>query len=146
MPQERKQSGPFSLQGLDHVALNVRDLDRSLRFYTEVLGLRISEREFQKPGKEYFLDCGTSLIGLIQADSLCEEDAHPFRDSGLGANHFSFRIKASEFDSILESLRQQQVEIAFAKKRPKSWSLYFYDPDGNKLEMTAWPAEDAAGQ
>src|SRR5256885_8269041 len=30
----------------------------------------------------------------------------------------------------------------YAKKRPKSWSLYFYDIDGNKLEATAWPVED----
>ena len=43
---------------------------------------------------------------------------------------------------MITHLEAHQVSIEFAKKRPKSWSLYFYDPDGNKLEATAWPLED----
>jgi catechol-2,3-dioxygenase len=70
------------------------------------------------------------------------DNRHPFQEEGLGANHFSFRIAAGSFDGIIQHLENHQVKIAFAKKRPKSWSLYFYDPDGNKIEMTAWPRED----
>jgi catechol 2,3-dioxygenase-like lactoylglutathione lyase family enzyme len=58
----------IKVQGIDHAAISVKDLEASLKFYTEVLGLKITEREYQKPGVEYFLDCGTSLIGLIQGD------------------------------------------------------------------------------
>jgi len=43
---------------------------------------------------------------------------------------------------MIAHLEMHHVKIEFAKKRPKSWSLYFYDPDGNKLEATAWPLED----
>lgn len=126
--------------GIDHVAINVEDLDKALAFYTQVLGLKVTQREPSKPGIEYFLDCGHSLIGLIQAKSFTEK--HPFQEDGLGANHFSFRIKAQEFDAMIARLEDSNVRIAFAKKRDKSWSLYFYDIDGNKLEMTAWPRED----
>lgn len=126
--------------GIDHVAINVEDLDKALAFYTQVLGLKVTQREPSKPGIEYFLDCGHSLIGLIQARSFTEK--HPFQEDGLGANHFSFRIKAKEFDAMIARLEDSNVRIAFAKKRDKSWSLYFYDIDGNKLEMTAWPRED----
>lgn len=129
-----------SILGIDHVAVNVRDLDQSLKFYTEVLGLKITAREPSKPGIEYFLDCGNSLIGLIQAKNFDEK--HPFQEEGLGANHFSFRVKAQEFDAMINRLENSDVKIAFAKKREKSWSLYFYDLDGNKLEVTAWPRED----
>ena len=130
----------ISIKGIDHVAFNVRDLDKSVAFYTNVLGLKITEREPSKPGVEYFLDCGPSLLGIIQAKDFATH--HPFSNEGLGANHFSFRVAAKDFDPLILQLEQHNVAIEFAKKREKSWSLYFYDIDGNKLEATAWPRED----
>lgn len=130
----------MNIQGIDHVALNVKDLDKAVEFYTKVLGLKITEREYNKPGIEYFLDAGPSLIGLIQGDAKGPE--HPFQHEGLGANHFSFRIKTKDFDSTLEKLKAAGVQVDYSKKREKSWSIYFRDLDGNKLEMTAWPLED----
>src|SRR5271163_1369708 len=130
----------ITIQGIDHVAFNVRDLDKSLEFYTKVIGLKVTEREPSKPGIEYFLDCGPSLLGIIQAKDL--SSSHLFANEGLGANHFSFRVHSNDFESMIAHLEAHHVKIEFAKKRPKSWSLYFYDPDGNKLEATAWPLED----
>ena len=129
-----------SILGIDHVAINVADLDKTLKFYTEVLGLQVTQREPSKPGIEYFLDCGPSLLGIIQAKDL--DKKHHFENEGLGANHFSFRIHANDFDPMIKRLEEHAVKIEFAKKREKSWSLYFYDIDGNKLEITAWPRED----
>jgi len=126
--------------GIDHVAFNVRDLDKSLEFYTKVIGLNITAREPSKPGIEYFLDCGPSLLGIIQAKDL--ETSHLFANEGLGANHFSFRVHSNDFEGMIAHLETHHTKIEFAKKRPKSWSLYFYDLDGNKLEATAWPLED----
>ena len=126
--------------GIDHAAISVADLERSLRFYTEVLGLKISPREYQKPGVEHFLDCGTSLIGLIQGEKTGEK--HLLQDAGLGGNHVSFRVPTKDFDRCAEELKTRGVPITFEKKREKSWSIYFLDPDGNKLELTAWPQED----
>lgn len=128
------------IQGIDHVAINVKDLDKAVEFYTKVLGLKVTKREPSKPGIEYFLDAGPSLVGIIQAKDL--EQSHPFTNEGLGANHFSFRIHAKDFDQMIEHLEKNNVKIEFAKKREKSWSLYFYDLDENKLEITAWPLED----
>jgi catechol 2,3-dioxygenase-like lactoylglutathione lyase family enzyme len=130
----------IAIQGIDHVALNVRDIDKSVAFYTKVLGLKVTQREPSKPGIEYFLDCGPSLLGIIQANNF--DNAHPFANEGLGANHFSFRVHAKDFDALVSQLEKNSVRIEFAKKRDKSWSLYFYDLDGNKLEATAWPRED----
>ena len=130
----------IKIQGIDHVAVNVRDINKSVEFYTKVIGLKITEREPSKPGIEYFLDCGASLIGIIQAQNL--NDNHPFAHEGLGANHFSFRVHANDFEPMIKRLEENNVKIEYAKKREKSWSLYFYDIDGNKLEVTAWPRED----
>ena len=130
----------MKLLGVDHVALSVQDLERSLKFYTEVLGLSISKREHQKPGVEYFLDCGTALVGLIQGEP--SGDNHVLQDGGLGGNHYSFRVRTQDFDRCVEELKDRAITITFTKKREKSWSVYFLDPDGNKLELTAWPEED----
>ncbi len=130
----------IKILGIDHVAFNVRDLDKSVKFYTDVIGLKVTAREPSKPGIEYFLDCGPSLLGIIQAQNL--DTNHPFAHEGLGANHFSFRIHSNDFEAMIENLEKHNVNIEYAKKRPKSWSLYFYDLDGNKLEATAWPLED----
>jgi len=134
----------INIQGIDHVAINVRDIDKAVEFYTKVIGLKITEREPSKAGIEYFLDAGPSLIGIIQAKDF--GDQHGFKNEGLGANHFSFRIHAKDFDAFIGQLERNHVNIEFAKKRDKSWSLYFYDLDGNKLEATAWPREDGLGQ
>ncbi len=134
----------IKISGIDHVAVNVRDINKSVEFYTKVLGLKITNREPSKPGIEYFLDAGPSLIGIIQAKNTNE--VHAFKDYGLGANHFSFRVHASDFDNYIKHLEKNNVRIEFAKKREKSWSLYFYDLDGNKLEVTSWPREDKIAQ
>ena len=128
------------VRGLDHAAINVRDLAKSLDFYTNVLGLRVSAREQQKPGIEYFLDCGASLLGLIQGDP--NGETHALKDGGLGGNHVSFRVSSADFDGAVSELKSRGVIVTFEKKREKSWSAYFLDPDGNKLEITAWPGED----
>src|SRR5208282_3433406 len=143
-PNRKKDQVMIKIQGFDHVAVNVRDLDKSLEFYTKVIGLKITEREPSKPGVEYFLDCGPSLLGIIQAKDL--NNNHLFANEGLGANHFSFRVHARDFEGMIAHLEAHLVKIEFAKKRPKSWSLYFYDLDGNKLEATAWPLEDGLSE
>ena len=126
--------------GIDHVAISVRDLEKSLEFYTKVIGLKVTEREYSKPGVEYFLDCGNALIGLIQGNEA--EGKHLLQDGGLGGNHVSFRVETKEFDRVVEEIKKLGLTITYIKKREKSWSVYFLDIDGNKLEMTAWPLED----
>lgn len=130
----------MKILGIDHAAISVRDLDKSVEFYTKVLGLKITAREHNKPGIEYFLDCGSSLIGLIQAKPGGPE--HLLQDEGLGGNHVSFRVETEAFDAVVQELEKNGVPIKFSKKRERSWSVYFLDPDGNKLEITAWPLED----
>lgn len=130
----------IKVRGIDHVAISVKDLNRSLEFYTKILGLSVTRREYSKPGIEYFLDCGGGLVGLIQGNE--KEGSHFLQDGGVGGNHVSFRADTQDFDKIVEELRRQNVTISFEKKREKSWSVYFLDPDGNKLEITAWPKED----
>ena len=92
----------IQIKGIDHVAVNVRDIDKSVEFYTKIIGLNITQREPSKPGVEYFLDCGPSLIGIIQAKDLTRN--HAFENEGLGANHFSFRVHSKDFEPMIKRL------------------------------------------
>src|SRR5262249_60609650 len=57
---------PFALRKIGHVVLNVTDLDASVRFYTEVLGLEVSDRypDSMVPGGMVFLRCDTDHHGV----------------------------------------------------------------------------------
>ena len=81
------------------------------------------------------------VIGLIQGDPAGV--VHKLEDGGLGGNHVAFRVPAGDFDRSVETLKKEGVTFTFLKKRDRSWSAYFLDPDGNKLELTAWPLEDS---
>ena len=71
---KRPQGLPFSIGKIGHVVFNVRDVERSARFYTEVLGFRISDvyPEEMVPGGMVFLRCnpdhhGVALVGSMES-------------------------------------------------------------------------------
>ena len=105
----------IKIQGIDHVAFNVRDLDKALEFYTKIIGLKITEREPSKPGIEYFLDCGPSLLGIIQANDL--------NNSHLFANEGGNKLEATAWpleDKIAEDKRIKEIYDS----KTRSWKAY----------------------
>lgn len=130
----------IQIKGIDHVAINVRNLEHAKEFYVRIVGLSITQREPSTPGVEYYLDCGPSLINLVQAQDMSK--SHTFENDGVGANHFSLRIHSKDFEPMIKRLEDMKISIEWAKKKEKSWSLGFADLDGNKLEVTSWPLED----
>src|ERR1700719_5438436 len=72
----RLQGHPFRIVKLGHVVLNVSDVERSARFYTEVLGFQISDvyPEEMVPGGMVFLRCnpdhhGIALVGSMKTEA-----------------------------------------------------------------------------
>ena len=78
---------PFELRKIGHVVLNVADLEASLRFYTELLGLQVSDRypDSMVPGGMVFLRCNTDHHGVALVGG-----GHSNERSGL--NHFAFEV------------------------------------------------------
>ncbi len=123
----------FDLRKLGHVVLNVTDLEESVRFYTEVLGLRVSDRypESMVPGGMVFLRCnadhhGVALVGGAQ------------KSERSSLNHFAFEV--GTLDEVFRArawLRKQGVPIVFEGRRRAGCqiALEFRDPDGNNLEI-----------
>ena len=124
---------PFQLRKIGHVVLNVSDLEASVRFYTELLGLRVSDRypDSMVPGGMVFLRCSTDHHGVALVGG-----ASPSERSSL--NHFAFEV--GSLDEVFRArawLGKHGVPIHFEGRRRAGCQIAveFTDPDGNNLEI-----------
>ena len=130
----RPHGHPFRIGKLGHVVLNVRDVERSARFYIEVLGFEISDvyPEEMVPGGMVFLRCNPDHHGIALVGSLQE----PASNSDL--NHIAFEVATlEEVVRAYEHLREQGAAIDFAGRRRAGCQIAveFRDPDGHRLEI-----------
>jgi len=120
--------------GVLHFSLPVTDLDRSRKFYEGVLGLKVVE---QSP-RMVFLQTGDDYLILAKGNNLMKYDT-----SKSTPVHHAFKVKPEEFQSSIDDLRKNGVEVFNIEERNTGvfWGpqAYFLDPDGNKLEIYAGP-------
>lgn len=123
----------FEVQGIDHVALAVRDVRRSVRWYQDVLGL---ERRYQDVWGEYpaVIGAGTTTVALFPAEGTPR--SAPGRDV-LGMRHLAFRVDAGNFDRAQLTLRDRGIAFEF-QDHGIAHSIYFHDPDGHQIEITTY--------
>lgn len=123
--------------GIDHVALNVRDLALMTAFYSEVLGCRVDHR--QDGIGLVHLRAGPLLIDLIDENGPLGSAGAVGTPSGKNLNHLCFRVSAFEPDAARDLLVRHGVETGPIRDRYGSngsaRTLYFRDPEGNGLEL-----------
>ena len=138
---------PFELRKLGHVVLNVTDLEAAVRFYTEVLGLQVSDRypTTMVPGGMVFMRVNPDHHGvaLVGGASKLEKTAVEHGGPATGGppsplNHFAFEVGSP--DEVFRArawLRKHGVPIVFEGRRRAGCQLAveFRDPDGNNLEI-----------
>lgn len=125
------------IKGFDHVAINVSDIECSKRFFMELLGLTYA---FELHPKHVYLWCGKNMLALVQPEKPQKLSSGANETIG-GVNHISFRVSDSQFDQMVQQLQKGQVKVEKGPTvRPEegSKSFYFFDPDGHRLEVTAW--------
>ncbi len=122
----------MKIQALGHVVVNVTDVERSEKFYNELLGLPICARFNEDGMKMTFFSLGNHHDLAISQVS----DGEIAGENSSGLNHVAFCIG----DSI-EQLKQAKTEIDAAGitvmpiDHDVTQSLYFDDPDGNSVEV-----------
>jgi catechol 2,3-dioxygenase-like lactoylglutathione lyase family enzyme len=124
----------MQLQGIDHVALAVRDVEQSARWYIEVLGFeRLHERMWN--GIPVFIGKGNTAIALFPSNSSPRPPSSTRRD--IRMLHLAFRANHDGFLAAQEELRRRGIKFEF-QDHEISHSIYFYDPDGHELEVTTY--------
>jgi catechol 2,3-dioxygenase-like lactoylglutathione lyase family enzyme len=126
----------FELDGLDHIALGVRDVERSAKWYVEVLGF---ERRYEGmwEGVPVFVGKGKTALALFPRES----DRAAGKPSGPGDMlHFALRADRKNFLAAQQDLTSQRIAFHF-QDHEISQSIYFRDPDGFEVEITTYELE-----
>jgi catechol 2,3-dioxygenase len=122
----------FRIQKLGHVVLQVSDLERSERFYTDVLGFVVAARMESPPTTFFTLGSHHDFaISGLGADAAAPSPKSP------GLAHVAFKIGDStdELRQAKAHLDALGVEIAMMADHTVSESIYIEDPDGNWIEI-----------
>ncbi len=125
---------PFDIRKIGHVVLFVTDFDRSIDFYTKILGFRVSDYypDTMMDGRMVFMRCnadhhGVALVGAGNAPA-----------SRSGIHHMAFEVDS--IDEVLaarDHLEAHDVPIDFLGRRRAGAqvAVEFRDPDGHCLEI-----------
>src|SRR4029078_11941204 len=121
------------IKGIANFSIPVSDVDRSVKFYTEIVGCKYLS---QRPDKHItFLDAGGVCLLLIKHEPPIIKGALEKSD---GVHH-AFMVDAAEYQTAVDGLRAKGIEVFFEEDRrggtidgPRA---YFRDPDGTALEF-----------
>ena len=137
---------------INHLVLNVRDIEASHRFYTELIGFEqcgdlthtMTMRFYRGDSSR---DHDFALVQVDHADELAAADGWSMRPEGVGVNHFA--IAYPDRQAWLDQLRHLRANgVRFARRvnHGMTHSAYFADPDGYGIELVYnVPAEAWAG-
>lgn len=156
----------FDLHGVNHLALVCKDMERTVRFYRDVLGMPLV-KTIDLPeggGQHFFFDIGNgdclAFFWFPGAPEAVPGISSPKALPGLGSlvtahgsmNHIAFDVPAGKFDGYCEQLKARGVELSPVLNHDDSKyqvsrevtdrvfvrSVYFFDPDGVCLEFACW--------
>ena len=117
---------------IGHLVLNVSDVERSTKFYSDVVGFQVSR--YRPNGTGAFLTCGVvhHNLALFKAP----EGAQPAQKGQIGLNHFAFKI--ANYNALQEAhgrLIEAGAAIDHIVDHGMTRSVYFLDPDGIMMEL-----------
>jgi catechol 2,3-dioxygenase-like lactoylglutathione lyase family enzyme len=135
--------------GVHHVDLVVSSIERSLPFYRELLAPlgyhRIGEVEGERGETIWYLSGPGTSVGLREVQS----ESGDYDRYRIGLHHLAFEaVSRSDVDERAAWLRAQNVELESEPQEytyiPGYYAVFFYDPDGLKLEIVHVPGLTAA--
>ncbi len=132
-------------KGVYHIGIAVDDVERAVKFYTEVLGMKIAKLNRDDMGDRLNradLRSGDDMVVLFQRPKPLEKDAI----AEDGATHHAFVVDREDFEIAVKKMKEWGVKTHSTPTvdRPTGSGLYFFDPDGNLLQLYAPPKGQSA--
>jgi catechol 2,3-dioxygenase-like lactoylglutathione lyase family enzyme len=153
-------TGDVVPRGVHHLALTTEDMATTTAFYVDVLGMPLVHAMKVPPGlgtgpgnrgnppyeeiRHYFYDMGNdSLLAFFELPAEAEPQAN--RNAIGGMQHVAFTVTPERFDEIERRLDANGIEhTPRIPQLPGLLGIYFYDPNGIRLEMACQPADGEA--
>jgi glyoxylase I family protein len=159
--QAKPASGPEAMtRGVHHLALNTDDMKKTIDFYVDVLGMPLIHALKVPSGlgtgplnrgnppyenlRHYFFDMGNdSLLAFFEIPKGKEPEVN--RNAIAAMQHVSFAITEARFKAIRERLDERGISyLGPMEVLPGVHSIYFFDPNDIRLELSYQPADGAA--
>ena len=140
------------IQQLHHYAYRAKDAEETRHFYEDILGLplfHIIQSDIVPSTGEY---CPYTHFFFRLQDGSCiaffdlgdDQAALPSPNTPLWVNHISFRVNTvQELEAMKTRLQAEGIEVLGITDHHIFKSIYFFDPNGVRLELTAQLADDA---
>jgi len=129
----------MEIKELGHLVLYVRNLERSIAFYRDVLGWRMvtpDTLEFGFPAAAFAAPSGRTHHELLLIE-VGDEAASPPPGRRVGLYHFGLKVGDSddELRDALEQVTKAGATVVGTSDHTVTHSLYILDPDGNEIEL-----------
>lgn len=134
------------IHGLHHFAYRCRDAEETRHFYEDILGLPLvhvitqdrvpSTQEYAPHAHIFFRMTDGSCIAFFDLGD--EQAAQPSPNTPPWVNHLALRVDSvDELETAMAKLRAAGVDVLGITDHHTIKSIYFFDPNGIRLELTA---------
>lgn len=133
----------YLLKGFEHAGIAVSDLDKTIAFYCDLLGMRLILRKPSEQGGEVaFLDAGNGQLELICPSPKVDTPAQQVQDTQAGIRHLTFAFE--NIDAVFEMLVAAGVVVLEPPRDAKNQDIlkrvaFVKDPDGIIIELAQKP-------
>jgi catechol 2,3-dioxygenase len=141
MPSSTTNEKRRSVRGLGEIALRVNNMDAMQKFYEEVIGLPLMNRD----SNSAFFKIAEGYGGHTQVVALFDRSRSPgYRGTDAATStidHIAFEINLADFADELTRLKGLGLQVQTAEHAWMHWrSLYVADPEGNQVELVCYDA------
>lgn len=123
----------FQVRRIDHVEVFVRDIEASIRWYGEVLGLAEIQRWDPEP---VMIGVGGTMLALFAAAADAAPAPRSEAPSSLRWHRVAWNTDRSGFEAAQQHLARVGIPFRGPVDHDTALSIYFQDPDGHPLEIT----------
>lgn len=129
--------------GMNHLAFITKDIEKTIRFYRDLLQMELFAGIGHEGFRHYFFKCGDGAIAFFEYDIAKPMDYDKFHgsptDKPIGFDHVSLTVPSREaLFALKDKLEAADIEVTGAVDHGTMWSIYFFDPVNNLPLEASW--------